>query len=100
MTREIHRLLQDIERAYYDGATFDALCERIDQSVRLIAALDATDPIRQVCEAFAPMLWGGASGSEIAPKAVQAALAGPDASAHLRSWAGIGRAILAHRAAA
>ena len=100
MTRKIHTLLSEIERAYHDGAKYDAICEKIHRAAELIASLDGDDLLRKACEEFAPLLWGGDPGSAIEPKAVQAALAGQNGNAHLRSWSGIGRVLLAYRAAA
>ena len=100
MNNEIHRRLQEIENAYYDGATYDALSEKIVETARLISGLEAWDPDRETCEVFAPLLWGGASGATIEPSAVEAALAGSEGASHRRSWAGIGRVLMTRRAAA
>lgn len=100
MEEQIYQRLSEIENSYYQGATFDALCEKIVETAGLIAALNRFHPDRKACEVFAPLLWGGASGETIEPEAVKAALAGPAGGAFLRSWSGMGRVLLAYRAAA
>jgi hypothetical protein len=97
---EIQTQLLEIENAYYDGATYDALCEKIVETAKIIAALRACDPDRDTCEVYAPLLWGGASGATIEPSAVKAALAGTEGASHLQSWAGMGRVLMTRRAAA
>lgn len=100
MGKEIHDRLREIENAYYDGATYEALSEQIVRTARLVSALEQSESDRHVCETFAPLLWGGVSGTSIEPGAVQAALEGPDGPSYLRSWSAMGRVLLAHRAAA
>ncbi len=100
MQTEIQQRLLEIESAYYDGAGYDALCVKIVETANLISLRDERDPDREACEVFAPLLWGGASGTTIDPEAVKAVLAGPDGPSHLRSWSGIGRALSAYRTAA
>ncbi len=100
MKKQIHQCLGEIENAYYDGATYEALSEKIIETATLISALDDRDSDRNVCEVFAPLLWGHASGATIQPEAVEAALEGSDGASYLRSWAGMGRVLLAYRAAA
>ena len=100
MEREIHQRLREIENAYYDGATFEALSEKIVETARLIASLGVRDADRKVCEVYAPLLWGEASGAAIEPDTVKAALEGPDGASHLRSWSGMGRVLFAYRVAA
>ena len=100
MVMAMHRKLQEIERIFHEGVENDVLCAKIDEAARLICALDERHPLREACEVFAPSLWGGASGSAIEPKVIQAVLGGPEGADYLRSWSGIGRAILAYRQAA
>lgn len=100
MRDEVYQRLQEIEDAYFDGATYDALSEKIVGTAALIAKLRKTDPIREGAEVFAPLLWGGASGTPIKPALVKAALAGSDGDTYLRSWSSIGRGLLAYRMAA
>ena len=97
MIKAIQRRLQEIERLYYDGVDEDKLCEKIIEAAELIGSFDDSHPLRKACEVFAPSLWGGASGEAIELKAVEDALSGPDRSDYLKSWSGIGRAILAYR---
>ena len=100
MSTLVQRRLQEIEDAYFDGAPFDVLCDRIVATSVAIARLDKHNPLREGAELFAPLLWGGASGSPIEPAAVQAALAGPDGDAYLRSWSSVGRGLVAYGMAA
>lgn len=100
MRDDVHQRLQEIEDAYFDGATYDALCEKIVDTAALIAKLDRSDPVREGAEGFAPLLWGGAPGSPIKPALVKAALAGSDGATYLRSWSSVGRGLLAYRIAA
>jgi hypothetical protein len=100
MCNEVHERLQQIEDAYYAGAKYEALAEEIVATATLIAGLDRQDPVREGAETFAPLLWGGASGSCIDPARVKTALAGSNGDSHLRSWSSIGRGLLAYRAAA
>lgn len=100
MYRDIISLLSDIESAYFDGAKFETLSEKIVHTAALIAALDKDDPVRVLSETYAPMLWGAPSGSTIDPGAVKTALAGSNGSTHLRSWSGFGRAVSAYEIAA
>lgn len=97
MRDDVHQRLQEIEDAYFDGATYDALCEKIVGTAAVIASLSKTDPIREGAEVFAPLLWGGSSGAPIKPAAVAAALAGSDGDSYLRSWSSIGRGLSAYR---
>lgn len=97
---EIHKRLLDIEQAYYDGAKFDALFKKIGEAAELICARGEHDPDREVCEVYAPLLWGEPSGSTISRAAVDAALQGENGGAHLRSWSGMGRVLVAYRVAA
>lgn len=100
MQTEIHQRLLEIESAYYDGASYCALCKKIVETANLISVQDERDPDREACEVFAPLLWGGASGTTIEPEAIKAALAGPDGPSCLQSWSGMGRALSAYRIAA
>lgn len=92
--------LQEIEAAYFDGVTYDNLCDRIVATAVAIARLEEHDPVREGAETFAPLLWGGTSGSAIEPAKVQVALAGPDGDAYLRSWSSVGRGLVAYEIAA
>lgn len=96
----ITKQLSDIELAYFDGAKFEKLSEKIVHTAVLIAAMDTDDPVRVVSETYAPMLWGAPSGSVIDPGAVKTALAGSNGNTHLRSWSGFGRALSAYKVAA
>lgn len=78
MQKEIHQRLVEIENACYDGATFETLSEKIVETAQLISALDDHDADRRVCEVYAPLLWGEASGAKVEPGAIKAALEGPD----------------------
>ncbi len=100
MSGKIHKLLQQIEDGYSDGATHDALSEQVVDTASRIAKLKKNDPVRKGAEAFAPLLWGAASGSPIRSSAVKTALAGSDGDAYLRSWSNVGRGLLAFRLAA
>lgn len=100
MSGKIHKLLAEIEEGYSDGATFDALSEQVVDTASRIAKLRKDDPVRRGAEAFAPLLWGAASGSPIRPSVVRAALAGSDGDAYLKSWSNVGRGLLAFRIAA
>lgn len=100
MRDEIHQRLQQIEDAYFEGATYDALCEKIVATAALIADLHESDPVREGAETFAPLLWGGRSGSTITPAVVTAALARSEGDHYLRSWSSIGRGLMAYRIAA
>ena len=92
--------LQDIENAYFDGAPYHQLRDRIVATAVAIARLDPHDPVREGAETFAPLLWGGVSGSPIDPAEVQVTLAGPDGEAYLRSWSSVGRGLVAYEIAA
>lgn len=99
MVDEVHYRLQRIEDAFFDGAAFGAMREKIAGAVALIAQLNRNDPIRKSAEAFAPLLWGAAAGSPIEPAVVNAALAGTDGEVYMRSWSNV-RGLLAFRIAA
>jgi len=100
MQSEVIRQLFDIENAYYEGAKFEKLSEKIVRTATLIAAMEKRDPIRVLSETYAPMLWGAASDSSIDPDEVKTALAGSNGDTHLRSWSGFGRALSAYEVAA
>lgn len=100
MKKEIHRRLREIEGAYYDGARFEALSEKIVETAILIAALEDHDADRRVFEVYAPLLWGEASGAAIDPEAIKTALGGAEGASHLRSWSGMGRVLMAYQVAA
>jgi hypothetical protein len=100
MDTGIHQRLQELEDAYFDGAKYDVLCDRIVATAVAISRLKKHDPVREGAEIFAPLLWGGVSGSPIEPAVVQAALAGPDGGTYLRSWSSVGRGLVAYEIAA
>lgn len=100
MHNEIHKRLIEIENAYYDGASYKTVCNKIIETAELIAALDEGDADRSVCEVYAPLLWGSRSGATIELDAVKAALKGPDRASHLQSWSGMARVLVAYRIAA
>jgi len=100
MVDEVLVRLQEIEDGYFNGAKYEALCEKIVGTAALIARLERHNPVRQGAEEFAPLLWGGAYGSSIEPAVVQQALAGAHGQSHLQSWSSIGRGLSAYRIAA
>lgn len=88
MTTPIAFLLSQLEREYYDGASFDSLTERVAEITRAVLALEPNDPFRRVFESNAPQLWGAtADNSPLTEEAVRDALSGANAADHLRAWA-------------
>ena len=100
MAKEIQKRLRHIQNAYYDGASYKALCVHVYRVAFLITALDQCNSDREVFETFAPLLWGGVSGAMIEQDAIKTALEGPNGPSYLRSWSGMNRVLLANRAAA